>query len=262
MDLPKSDPYGDREFITTERRKTLQFDGQTVLVTGANRGLGARLVESVLDAGAAKVWAAARDPERFTADALADERVAPLQLDITNRASVEAAARRATDLDVLINNAGVLCVGGPLEGDLDVFERDVMTNYLGTLRVTRAFVPILERNAPAALVNILTVIALAPIRSLAGYCASKAASHSMTQALRSELKGRGIDVIGAYPGGIDTDMVAGVEMMKTSPDEVATRIVEGVQAGESIIWPDPVSAGGGGAYLGNPIALEEMLAAF
>jgi NAD(P)-dependent dehydrogenase (short-subunit alcohol dehydrogenase family) len=240
----------------------LQFDGQTVLVTGANRGLGARLVESILDAGAAKIWAAAREPKCFSADVLAVERVVPLRLDVTDQASVEAAARRATDVDVLINNAGVLGVGGPLEGDIDVFERDLITNYLGMLRVTRAFVPILERNAPAAVVNVLTVLALAPIRSLAGYCASKAASHSMTQALRSELKGRGIDVIGAYPGGIDTDMVAGVEMMKTPADEVAARIVAGVQADETIIWPDPTSAGAGGAYLENPIALEEMLAAF
>jgi NAD(P)-dependent dehydrogenase (short-subunit alcohol dehydrogenase family) len=238
----------------------LQLDGKTVLVTGANRGLGARLVQSILDAGAAKMWAAARDPERFASDVLAEERVVPLKLDITDQASVEAAARRATDVDVLINNGGVLGFGSPLEGDLDVFERDVVTNYLGTLRVTRAFVPILERNAPALVVNVLTVIALAPIRSLAGYCASKAASHSMTQALRAELKDRGIDVIGAYPGGIDTEMVAGVEMMKTSPDEVATRIVEGVQTGETIIWPDPISAGAGGAYLANPIALEEILA--
>lgn len=238
----------------------MQLDGKTVLVTGANRGLGARLVQSILDAGAAKMWAAARDPERFASDVLAEERVVPLKLDITDQASVEAAARRATDVDVLINNGGVLGFGSPLEGDLDVFERDVVTNYLGTLRVTRAFVPILERNAPALVVNVLTVIALAPIRSLAGYCASKAASHSMTQALRAELKDRGIDVIGAYPGGIDTEMVAGVEMMKTSPDEVATRIVEGVQTGETIIWPDPISAGAGGAYLANPIALEEILA--
>jgi NAD(P)-dependent dehydrogenase (short-subunit alcohol dehydrogenase family) len=240
----------------------LQFDGQTVLVTGANRGLGTRLVKSVLDAGAAKIWAAARDPGRLASDVLAEDRVVPLQLDITDQASVKAAASRATDVDVLINNAGVLGFGGPLDGDLDVFERDVITNYLGTLRVTRAFVPILERNAPAALINVLSVIALAPIRSMAGYCASKAASHSMTQALRAELKGRGIDVIGAYPGGIDTDMVAGVEMMKTHPDEVAARIIEGVQAGETVIWPDPTSTEAGCAYLENPIALEEMLAAF
>lgn len=240
----------------------MQFDGQTVLVTGANRGLGARLVEALLDAGAAKIWAGARDPNRIARAVLDDVRVVPLALDIADQASVEWAAGRATDVDVLINNAGVLGSGGPLEGDLDLFERDVLTNYLGTLRVTRAFVPILERNAPAVVVNVLTVIALAPIRSLAGYCASKAASHSMTQALRAELKGRGIDVIGAYPGGIDTDMVAGVEMLKTPADDVAVRIVEGVQAGEAIIWPDPISTGAGGAYLENPIALEEMLAAF
>jgi NAD(P)-dependent dehydrogenase (short-subunit alcohol dehydrogenase family) len=239
----------------------LQIDGQTVLVTGANRGLGARLVESLLDAGAVRVWAAARDPERIAPHVLAEERVVPLGLDITDQASVEAAASRATDVDLLINNAGVLGFGGPLEGDLDVFERDVITNYLGTLRITRAFVPILERNAPALVVNVLTVLALAPIRSLAGYCASKAASHSMTQALRAELRVRGVDVIGAYPGGIDTEMVAGVEMMKTSPEEVAARIVEGIRANEAIIWPDPISSGAGGAYLENPIALEEMLAA-
>jgi NAD(P)-dependent dehydrogenase (short-subunit alcohol dehydrogenase family) len=167
---------------TTGRREALQFDRQTVLVSGANRGLGARLVESVLEAGAAKIWAAARDPERFAPEVLAEQRVVPLRLDITNRASVEAAASRATDVDILINNAGVLGFGSPLGGDLEVFERDVMTNYLGTLRVTRAFVPVLERNAPAAVVNVLTVIALAPIASMAGYCASKAAAHSMTQA--------------------------------------------------------------------------------
>lgn len=240
----------------------MRLDGKTVLVTGANRGLGARLVQSLLDAGATKVWAAARDPERFAADILTEERVALLQIDVTAQASVEAAANRATDVNVLINNAGILEFGGPLDGDLDVFERELATNYFGTLRVTRAFLPILERNAPAAVVNVLSVNALAPIRVIAGYCASKAASHSMTQALRAELKGRGIEVIAAYPAGIDTDMAAGGEAILTPPAEVAARIIDGVEAGESVIWPDPVSEGAGGAYLENPIALEEMFAAF
>ena len=166
----------------------MRLDGKTVLVTGANRGLGARLVQSLLDAGATKVWAAARDPERFAADILTEERVALLQIDVTAQASVEAAANRATDVNVLINNAGILEFGGPLDGDLDVFERELATNYFGTLRVTRAFLPILERNAPAAVVNVLSVNALAPIRVIAGYCASKAASHSMTQALRGGIE--------------------------------------------------------------------------
>lgn len=238
----------------------MQFDGQTVLVTGANRGLGARLVESALKAGAAKVWAGARDPDRIAPEVLAAGRVIPLGLVITDQASVEAAASQASDVDILINNAGVLGYGDPLQGDIELFERDILTNYLGTLRMTRAFVPILERNAPAAIVNVLTIIALAPVSSMAGYCASKAAGHSMTQSLRAELKGRGIAVIGAYPGLIDTEMVAGVEMIKAPADEVAAKIIDGVQAGETILWPDPMSTGAGAAYLENPVALEEMLA--
>jgi NAD(P)-dependent dehydrogenase (short-subunit alcohol dehydrogenase family) len=253
-------PYGES---STEKETTLlKLDGRTVLVTGANRGLGARLVGTILDAGAAKVWAAARNPNSLAPDVLAHDRVVPLELDITDEASIDAASARAGDIDVLVNNAGILDFGGPLDGDLDGFARNLTTNYLGTLRVTRAFVPVLERNAPSAIVNVLTVTALAPIRSLAGYSASKAASHSMTQALRAELKDRGIDVMGVYPALIDTDMVAPIPADKTAPEHVAARIIEGIEAGETVIWPDPVSAGAGTTYLGNPIALEAMLAAF
>ena len=236
----------------------MELTGRTVLITGANRGLGARLVAAVLDAGAATVWAGARDPGFVTP---AGPRVVPIALDLTDPATVDAAAARATDVSVLVNNAGVLGFGGPLDGDLDLFERDLRTNYLGMLRVTRAFVPILESHAPAAIVNVLTATALAPIRGMAGYSASKAAAHSMTQALRAELRDRGIDVIAAYPAGIDTDMVAGRAMPKTPPAEVAARVVAGLGAGETIIWPDPVSAGAGQAYLENPLALEAMLGA-
>jgi NAD(P)-dependent dehydrogenase (short-subunit alcohol dehydrogenase family) len=236
----------------------MNLTGSVALVTGANRGLGARLVAELLSAGAAKVYATARTPG---AVAGADPRVQTLALDITDPASVTAAAAAAPDVTVLVNNAGVLAVGSALDGDLDSFERDLRTNYLGSLRVTRAFVPALSRNAPAAVVNVLTLIALAPVGPMAGYSASKAAAHSMTQALRAELRDRGITVLGAYPGGIDTDMLAGVEIDKAAPEVVAQRIVAGLAAGETVVFPDDVSAGAGPVYLSDPLKLEQMLTA-
>jgi NAD(P)-dependent dehydrogenase (short-subunit alcohol dehydrogenase family) len=236
----------------------MNLTGSVALVTGANRGLGARLVAELLSAGAAKVYATARTPG---AVAVADSRVHTLALDITDPASVTAAAAAAPDVTVLVNNAGVLAFGGALDGDLASFERDLRTNYLGTLRVTRAFVPALERNAPAAVVNVLTLIALAPVGPMAGYSASKAAAHSMTQSFRRELRDRGITVLGAYPGGIDTDMLAGVEAEKANPEVVARRIVAGLAAGETVVFPDDASAGAGSVYLSDPLKLEQMLTA-
>jgi NAD(P)-dependent dehydrogenase (short-subunit alcohol dehydrogenase family) len=238
----------------------MKLTGSTALVTGANRGLGARIVTELLAAGAAKVYATARNPASIAAGVAADPRVQALALDITDPASVSAAAAAATDVTVLVNNAGVLAFGGVLDGSLESAERDLRTNYLGTLRVTREFVPVLERMAPAAVVNVLTLIALAPVPPMAGYSASKAAAHSMTQALRAELRGRGIEVLGAYPGGIDTDMLAGVEAEKAPPEVVAQRIVAALAAGESTVFPDDASAGAGSVYLADPLKLEQMLA--
>ena len=166
----------------------------------------------------------------------------------------------APDITLVINNAGVLGFGGALEGDLELFERDLRTNYLGMLRVTRAFVPALKANGGGAIVNVLTVIALAPVTGMAGYSASKAAAHSITQALRAELRGSGIEVIGAYPGGIDTDMLSGVEADKAAPEVVAARILDGLANGDSVVWPDDASADAGAVYLTDPIKLEHMLA--
>jgi NAD(P)-dependent dehydrogenase (short-subunit alcohol dehydrogenase family) len=236
----------------------MNLTGSVALVTGANRGLGARLVAELLGAGAAKVYATSRIPAAAAADA--DPRVQPLTLDITDPASVTAAAAAAPDVTVLINNAGVLAFGSALTGDLESFERDLRTNYLGTLRVTRAFAPTLERNAPATVVNILTLIALAPAGPMAGYSASKAAAHSITQALRAELRDRGITVVGAYPGGIDTDMLAGVEAPKAPPGTVAARIVAGLSAGQTVVFPDDTSASAGSVYLSDPLQLEHLLA--
>src|SRR5215469_13856407 len=230
------------------------------LVTGANRGLGARLVQELLHAGAAKVYATSRAPGTIAADVAADPRVRTLTLDITDPASVRAAAAAARDVTVLVNNAGVLAFGSALEGDLSAFERDLRTNYLGTLRATRAFAPVLERHGPAAVVNVLTLIALAPVGPMAGYSASKAAAHSITQALRAELRDRGITVLGAYPGGMDTDMLAGVDAPKAPPEVVAERVIASLAAGETLVFPDDASASAGSVYLSDPLKLERMLA--
>lgn len=238
----------------------MDLTGSTALVTGANRGLGARLVAELLRAGAAKVYATSRTPGAVAPEVAADPRVHTLTLDLQDQASVDAAAGAAPDVTLLVNNAGVLAFGGVLDGDLEMAERDLRTNYLGTLRVSRAFVPVLEANKPAAIVNVLTLIALAPVAPMAGYSASKAAAHSMTQALRAELRGRGIEVIGAYPGGIDTDMLAGVDAEKADPEVVAARIVAGVGAGQTTVFPDDASAGAGSVYLSDPLGLERMLA--
>jgi NAD(P)-dependent dehydrogenase (short-subunit alcohol dehydrogenase family) len=234
--------------------------GKIALVTGANRGLGARLVEELLEAGVDTVYATARDTSRIAPEVARHGRVRVLHLDVTDPASVARAAGVARDVHVLVNNAGVLSFGSALEGDLEGFERDLATNYFGALRVTRAFVPALEANAPSAVVNILTLIALAPVSPMAGYSASKAAAHSVTQALRAELRPRGIGVLGAYPGGIDTDMLAGVEADKADPVVVARRVVAALRADESLVFPDDTSAGAGSVYLSDPVRLEQMLA--
>jgi NAD(P)-dependent dehydrogenase (short-subunit alcohol dehydrogenase family) len=238
----------------------MNLSDTVALVTGANRGLGAHLVHELLTSGARRVYVTARDVATVDRDLAADPRVVVLPLDVTDDDSVARAAETAADINVLVNNAGVLSFGGVLDGDVTGFERDLATNYFGALRVTRAFVPALERSAPSAVVNILTLIALAPVTPMAGYSASKAAAHSMTQALRAELKPRGITVLGAYPGGIDTDMLKGVDAEKAAPAEVARRIIASLAAGDTVVFPDDASAGAGAVYRVDPLRLEEMLA--
>ena len=234
----------------------MDLNDTIALVTGANRGLGARLVDGLLARGAGKVYAAARQPDRVVAG---DPRVVPLRLDLDDQASVDAAARLAGDLTLLVNNAGILAVGDVLDADPADIERDLRTNYLGTLRVTRAFVPAIEANGGGGVVNVLTLIALAPAGGMAGYSASKAAAHSMTQSLRASLRPRGIEVYGAYPGGIDTDMSAGIEAVKAAPEDVAAGILDGITAGQTTIFPDQASAQAGEVWRHDPQQLETML---
>jgi NAD(P)-dependent dehydrogenase (short-subunit alcohol dehydrogenase family) len=214
----------------------MKIQDSVVVVTGANRGLGAALVKTLVELGAKRVYAGARDPAAVGGS----DRVVPLALDVTSTASIDAATAKAKDATILINNAGVLASFGVLDARLPDIERDFAVNMYGVLATTRAFLPVLER-ARGAIVNVLSVASLASVPPLAGYSASKAAAWSLTQALRAELAPKGVSVHAALPGGIDTDMVSSLDIPKTKPSDVARGILAGLERGDFEIFPDPSS---------------------
>lgn len=237
----------------------MNIAGSVALVTGANRGLGRALVAALLEAGAAKVYATARDGRTIVASA----RVVPLTLDITNAAHIAAAAQRANDVTLLVNNAGVLSAFNVLTSSIADFDADYRTNLYGMLAVIRAFVPVLERApAGAAIVNVLSLAALASVPTMGGYSSSKAAAYSITQAMRPELKVKRIDILAALPGPIDTDMVKALPMPKTSPADVARGVLAGITRGDEDIFPDPMAQQMGALWNTNPKDLERALSGF
>lgn len=240
----------------------MKLNDAVVLVTGANRGLGRALVEASLAAGARRVYAGARDPRSL--EAARDDRVVPLAIDITEARSLAAAAAQAGDVAILINNAGVLAAYDVLTASDADLARDFGVNAFGTLAATKAFLPALERagaRGPAAVVNVLSVVSLASMPGLGGYSAAKAASLSITQSLRAGLAPRNIAVHAVLAGAIDTDMVRAFEMPKTSAAAVARGIIEGVEADQEEIAPDPMSRELFATWQREPKALERRLAA-
>jgi NAD(P)-dependent dehydrogenase (short-subunit alcohol dehydrogenase family) len=213
---------------------TRQITGKTVLLTGANRGLGRALVEEALRRGAARVYAASRQPIPHP-----DERVTPLTIDVTDSPQIRAAVKRVESLDILINNAGV-SVPDDLS-DRSAFERHLAVNLDGTLDVTHAFLPaVTERRGQ--IVNVISVAAIAGVPVLPAYSVSKAALLSLTQSLRALMASDGVTVHAVMPGPIDTDMVRDLPVPKTAPDAVARDIFDGIERGEEDIFPDPMSA--------------------
>jgi NAD(P)-dependent dehydrogenase (short-subunit alcohol dehydrogenase family) len=210
------------------------FAGKSVLITGANRGLGQAFVEELLRRGAERVYAGTRQPT-----VAGDERVTPVILDVTDPAQIQSAADSVDSLDILINNAGV-SVPDDLS-DRSAFERHLAVNLYGTLDVTQAFLPLLTRSR-GAVINIVSLGAVAAVPVLPAYSVSKAAMLSLTQSLRALLTSRGVGVYAVMPGPIDTDMVRALEIPKTPPQEVARATLDGVERGEDDIFPDPMSA--------------------
>jgi len=226
----------------------MQINGATVLVTGANRGLGKALVEEFLDRGAKKVYAAARDPRTVT-----ESRAVPIQLDVTDHASIERAAATAGDVTLLVNNAGIDTYSRTLVGgDRADIRREFDTNLFGPLDVTRAFAPVIIRNGGGHLLNIASVLSWLPSGA---YGATKAALWSATNHLRAELKPQGIGVTGLYVGYIDTDLAAHVTAPKSAPRAVARAAAEGIEAGADEVLADDFTRAVRGALGGDPTAL-------
>jgi len=211
----------------------MNITNKTVMITGANRGIGRALVNESLKRGAKRVYAGTRGALEH-----ADPRVTPLALDVTGISQVERAAREVGALDVLINNAGIALYDDLTS--LDSIEQQLAVNLFGTLRVTRAFLPLLKRSR-GAILNSLSLVALAPLPVVPGYSISKAAASNMTQSLRAILAGEGVTVHSVFLGPVDTDMTRGFDIPKASPESVALGIFDGLERNEEDIFPDPAS---------------------
>jgi NAD(P)-dependent dehydrogenase (short-subunit alcohol dehydrogenase family) len=232
----------------------MSFDisGKTVLITGANRGIGRSLVDVFLAHGAAKVYAAVRNPD--SAAPLVEqygEQVVPLALDLGDADSIEAAAEQAPDVEFVVNNAGVLTTTGPLDDDaLDSLAFEIDINLYGLYRMARAFAPVLATNGGGAFAQLNSVVSIKSFASFATYSASKAAAYSLTQALRESLKAQGTHVLSVHPGPIATDMgdAAGLTAIAEPPSLVGEAIVAALAAGEFHVWPDSMAKQIGAVY--------------
>jgi NAD(P)-dependent dehydrogenase (short-subunit alcohol dehydrogenase family) len=235
----------------------MRIEGSVALVTGANRGLGRAFAGLLLDHGAVKVYGAARDPGAVTA-----EGVTPVRLDVTSPADVAAAVERCGDVTLLVNNAGISTGTGVLASDaIDAGRREVETNVLGTLAVSRAFAPILGRNGGGAVVNVLSVLSWLAFPSTALYAASKAAAWSLTNSLRLELQSQGTLVVGVHCGFLDTDMAASVDAPKLAPEAVVEQTLEAIEHGRPEVLADDVSRQVRAALSGDLAGLYPSVAA-
>jgi NAD(P)-dependent dehydrogenase (short-subunit alcohol dehydrogenase family) len=213
----------------------MQIEGKTALVTGANRGLGRHLASQLRDRGAI-VYAAARNPETVDLPG-----VTPVALDVTDPASVAAAAAAATGVAILVNNAGSSTGASLLTGDLADIRLEMDTHFLGTLAVTRAFAPQLTGHDQSAVLNVLSVLSWVSIPRNGAYCAAKSAEWSLTNALRLELAPQGTRVTALHVGYMDTDMARHVDAPKSNPADIAKLAIDGIEAGDAEIVADDTS---------------------
>jgi len=223
---------------------SLKISQSVALITGVNRGIGRAFVEALHQAGAKKIYATDRNIESLQEIVAIDpNRIIPLTLDVTNLAQIEAVANQAVDVNLLINNAGIVSIGG-LFTDVTVqaAQAEMDVNYFGSLNMIRAFAPILKLNGGGAIANIASLASYVNFPVFATYSASKAALHSLTQAARAQLASQNTLVIGLYAGYIDTKMTTGLLLDKVPASQAANALLAGIEQGAEDIYPDAMEA--------------------
>jgi NAD(P)-dependent dehydrogenase (short-subunit alcohol dehydrogenase family) len=215
----------------------MKLDNATVLVTGANRGLGEEFARQALARGARKVYAGARDPASVRLSG-----VTPVRLDVNDPAQVAQAVADCGDVTLVVNNAGIATFGGVLEEDsIAALQRMMETNVYGLLRVSQGFAPVLARHHGGALLNVLSVASWISTPGLAAYAATKSAAWSVNNGLRIALKEQGTQVLGLHVGFVDTDLTRGIDLPKLAPAEVVERAYAALEDGKSEVLIDELS---------------------
>ena len=215
----------------------MKIENATVLITGANRGIGLAFANAFLERGARKVYAGARDPSQVRLPG-----VTPLRLDVNSATDIEAAARLANDVTIVVNNAGIAKFGSFLADDAeDLLRNHLETNLLGVLRVSRAFAPILARNGGGALLNVASIASWISSPMLASYAVSKSALWSLSNGLRNDLREQGTQVLTLHMGFVDTDLTQGIEMPKTKPETIVERALTALEAGAHEVLADEMT---------------------
>ena len=246
----------------------MKIKNSIAFVTGSNRGIGQAYVTALLNHGARKVYAGVRDLSAYrkVVEQLPEEhrvKVEPVAIDITNEQQIQSAVAQARDVTLLINNAGIANFTGLISADnLDSARQEMEVNYFGTLRVIRAFAPVLKKNGGGAMVNILSVASLGNFPVIGSYSASKAALHSLTQGIRAELAAQGTRVFGVFPGPIDTDLAKDFPTEKSPPSETAEGTLKAIEQGVEDIFVDQMAVQFQKDFRSDPKAQEKELSTF
>lgn len=214
----------------------MRLNNATVLITGANRGIGLAFARAALARGARKVYAGARDPSRVSLPG-----VEALRLDVTRPEDIAAAVQRCGDLTLLINNAGTAVMGGILDSDIEATRAQFDTNYFGPMRLSQAFAPVLAANGGGAILNVLSIASWISTPQLAVYGSTKAAAWSLTNGLRHELRAQGTQVLGLHMGFVDTDLTRGIDSPKSTPEAIVQAALDALEAGAEEVLADDIT---------------------